>query len=40
MDLDNLSIILLNIIKNQFQDIRKELEIYKDEIETKVAKDI
>ena len=40
MALDNLSIILLKIIKNPFQDIRKELEIYKDEIEKKVTKDI
>ena len=40
MALENLSIILLKIIKNPFQDIRKELEIYKDEIENKVTKDI
>jgi Dullard-like phosphatase family protein len=40
MTLDNLSIILLKIIKNSFVDIRKELELYKDEIENKVTKDI
>ena len=40
MALDNLSVIILKIIKNPFQDIRKELEIYKDEIEKKVTKDI
>ena len=40
MALDNLSIILLKIIKNSFVDIRKELELYKDEIENKVTKDI
>ena len=40
MALDNLSIILLKIIKNDFKDIRKELELYKEEIENKVKKDI
>ena len=40
MTLDNLSIIILKIIKNNFQDIRKELEVYKEEIENKVTKDI
>ena len=40
MTLDNLSIIILKIIKNNFQDIRKELEVYKEEIEKKVTKDI
>ena len=40
MALDNLSIILMKIINNSFQDIRKELELYKEEIENKVTKDI
>ncbi len=40
MTLDNLSIIILKIIKNNFQDIRKELEVYKEEIEIKITKDI
>ena len=40
MALDNLSIILMKIIKNSFQDIRKELDLYKEEIENKVTKDI
>ena len=40
MALENLSIILLKIIKNSFKDIRKELELYKEEIENKVTKDI
>jgi TFIIF-interacting CTD phosphatase-like protein len=40
MTLDNLSIIIHKIIKNNFQDIRKELEVYKEEIENKVTKDI
>lgn len=40
MALNNLSIILVKIIKNSFEDIRKELESYKEEIENKVTKDI
>ena len=40
MALDNLGNILLKIIKSSFQDIRKELELFKEEIETKVTKDI
>ena len=40
MALNNLSNILVKIIKNTFEDIRKELELYKEEIENKVTKDI
>ena len=40
MALNNLSNILVKIIKNTFKDIRKELELYKEEIENKVTKDI
>ena len=40
MALDHLSNILLKIIKKKFQDIRKELEVFKEEIEIKVTKDI
>ena len=40
MALENLLIILLKIFKKSFNDIRKELELYKEEIENKVTKDI